>query len=125
MGIDVSDIAIKMANKNRPGISFSHIEADAFIPKISYDVVIFNEVLYYTNHKEIIRKFTKYLAPEGIIIISCWFNDKINGIMHDIFGAADELLAPIDEVIISGHKVPKNIKRRIPVSFRIGAYRNR
>lgn len=79
-GIDISEVAIAKARENvartsRPGLSCA-LEVstlEAFQPPRRFDVIVFNEVLYYVPLRDlpgVLRKYTQCLEPEGLFVIS-------------------------------------------------------
>lgn len=123
VGIDISKSAIDLATFKRNGLTFIHVSAESYNPNKLFDVIVFNEILYYMNHRAIIKRFVDLLSPNGIIIVSCWFTKKIDGIMDGIFTDAELSLKLLDYVIISGYTYPKGLNRRVAVSFKIGAFK--
>lgn len=72
LGIDISSAAVEIGKSRRPFINFQCISAESFQTDNKFDVVIFNEILYYTNYKEIIKKYIEILNDDGLIIISLY-----------------------------------------------------
>jgi predicted TPR repeat methyltransferase len=89
MGIDLSHEAIKIAKKRREMLSFMQADASTFVPPPgqTYDMIVFNEMLYYMNHKEIIEKYSTpaYLSVGGMIVISVWYSKKFEVLKTSIF----------------------------------------
>ena len=50
-----------------------------------FDVIVFNEVLYYLEHKKILELYRDILLPTGIVIISSFFKKDVNTIKDVIF----------------------------------------
>lgn len=72
-------------------------------------VVVFNEVLYYVKHKEVMKKFQTLLNPTGIIIISNWFapggkRTFIDEMLQTIFSDAALFYNQKDHIIVSGSR---------------------
>ena len=105
-GIDLSHEAIKIAKKRREKLSFMQADASTFVPPPgqTYDMIVFNEMLYYMNHKEIIEKYSTpaYLSVGGIIVISVWFSKKSDVLKTSIFKEAGKILKSVDFVEVSG-----------------------
>lgn len=72
LGIDLSDNAISKAKKmNFPNSEFKVADIHRFTPKEKFDIIIFNEVLYYLdNQMEIVSKFSNYFDKKGCFIFS-------------------------------------------------------
>lgn len=105
-GIDLSHEAIKIAKKKRETLSFMQADASAFVPTPgqTYDIIVFNEMLYYMNHKEILEKYSTpaYLSAGGIIVISVWYSKKFEVLKTSIFKEANKMLQSVDFVEVSG-----------------------
>ncbi len=73
LGIDFSSDAVGKASHLHADARTSFVVADAraFASEEVFDLIVFNECLYYFgNPTEMIRKYVKNLAPKGKIIIS-------------------------------------------------------
>lgn len=71
VGTDISTVALRQASQNSPWATF--LVADAVTPPPTvgeFDVIVFNEILYYTNPVIAIRTHTPYLRTEGTFVIS-------------------------------------------------------
>lgn len=75
VGIDISEVAVAHA-KSR-GINAYVANAATFESEELFDVIIFNEVLYYLDYQEILRKYRGHLADRGVVIVSMF---KIKGL---------------------------------------------
>lgn len=97
LGIDISSCAIKMAkDKNYSQSDFLAINIHDFIPKQKFDIIIFNEVLYYLdNQLEIVSRFSEYLNDEGYFIFSFY------GIREDLIQELNTRYTLIEKEIIS------------------------
>lgn len=71
-GVDISSIAIKSNKQIIKNVNFYCMPLEKFKNKYKYDIIIFNEILYYVNYKQTIHKFLKYLKRNGIIVISTY-----------------------------------------------------
>jgi SAM-dependent methyltransferase len=80
IGIDISEIAIELANKiNDERAKFICMDLTKYIPEQRFDIIIFNEVLYYTDDPlKVVKMFRNFLKNEGIILISMWNNKQRN-----------------------------------------------
>lgn len=87
VGVDISKNAIKIAKENKKNIDSIFIcnRIEDYIPKNFFDIIIFNESLYYIKEQyETVNKFFKYLKPSGKIIISIYFPEQ-NHRSYDVF----------------------------------------
>lgn len=71
LGIDLSSIAANTARQKR-NLRVLTEKAEDFQATESFDVIVFNEVLYYLDSDEILRRYTTYLRPNGIIVVSAF-----------------------------------------------------
>jgi 2-polyprenyl-3-methyl-5-hydroxy-6-metoxy-1,4-benzoquinol methylase len=121
VGIDISSSAIKIGIEKRPKLKFHVSTAEDFTTSTRFGTIIFNEVLYYTDHNLILQKYLKFLNPDGLIIISVWFKEKGAGypknMVQTIFADAKKYFNQVDEMILHG------FKNKIAVSFQVGAFR--
>lgn len=73
-GVDLSDVAIESAKKyENDHIDFVTADMQTFVPTAAYDVIVFNESLYYA--KDTLRTFERYiqyLKPGGSIIVTAF-----------------------------------------------------
>jgi 2-polyprenyl-3-methyl-5-hydroxy-6-metoxy-1,4-benzoquinol methylase len=76
VGVDLSDIAIEQARAaSPPGAAFMVGDVATFETSQVFDVIVFNEVLYYLKKPdEDLRRFARFLAPGGIFIVSVWYH---------------------------------------------------
>jgi len=72
LGVDLSKNAISKAKKQKyKKSSFLVADIHKFIPNKKFDIIIFNEVLYYLdNQMEVVEKYAKYLNDDGYFIFS-------------------------------------------------------
>jgi 2-polyprenyl-3-methyl-5-hydroxy-6-metoxy-1,4-benzoquinol methylase len=72
VGIDLSAEAIAIARaKNLPFAEFAVADAADFRPASRFDVIVFNEYLYYFDRPlELAARLAAALTPEGILIVS-------------------------------------------------------
>ena len=127
LGIDISAEAIKISKSKRSTLNFLQVDAKKFVPLSgkSYDVIVFNEMIYYLDHKETLKKYSssQYLASGGIIVICVWHTEKLNFLKSSIFSDAREILTFVDMISISGMTGSREGKR--PISFHVEAYKAR
>jgi 2-polyprenyl-3-methyl-5-hydroxy-6-metoxy-1,4-benzoquinol methylase len=72
LGVDLSEKAIEQAKKHQSEVvRFEVANAEAFQPREEYDVIIFNEILYYfPDPRRVVSRYAEYLRSGGIVIIS-------------------------------------------------------
>lgn len=73
-GVDLSNAAIDAARR-RHGTDTSFVAGDAALyqPERAYDVIVFNEMLYYfAQPDEVLRRYARFLRPQGFFIASLW-----------------------------------------------------
>ena len=87
-----------------------------------YGTIVFNEMLYYVDHKKVLQRYQQYLAPGGIFVISVWFN-KEKSLRDTIFADARAMMDSVDEVEFTGVTYTGARKTRMPVSFHVEAFR--
>lgn len=148
VGLDISANAIELGKEKRTSrsnnvndkINFLHSSAYSFNPlngqklferdkelhiPTKYDVIVFNEVLYYLRHKEIMKTYRSYLQPHGVVIISTFFKSNVNAIKDVIFAdAKEEFKQAVDDFTLHGQTHKKSNWRRVPTSFQIGVFRS-
>ncbi len=71
LGIDISEVAIQKAKEKKNG-EFQCVNADDFNTDKKFDIIIFNEVLYYLDALGTLKKFETYLTEKGFFVISVW-----------------------------------------------------
>jgi SAM-dependent methyltransferase len=74
VGIDISEVAIeKLRRYNDERTSFSQADGDIYEPAGSFDVIVFNESLYYLRHPvRSIERYARSLKPGGCIVVSTY-----------------------------------------------------
>jgi 2-polyprenyl-3-methyl-5-hydroxy-6-metoxy-1,4-benzoquinol methylase len=71
-GVDISSSAINLAKRSRRGNYYCE-DIATFIPNGMFDVVLFNEVLYYLSEaNEVVNKYVAYLNENGYMILSLY-----------------------------------------------------
>lgn len=99
LGIDISESAIDKARASGGG-TFVSADAEQFVGNDTYDVIVFNESLYYfTDPVRTVARYARSLRPDGIIIVStCVASRRARAILR----ALKRTLTLIDETSI-GH----------------------
>ena len=75
VGVDVSSVAIEAAKREWQDAATTFVAMDvaAYLPDRKFDVIVFNEVLYYFERPdEILKRFADYLEENGRFAISLW-----------------------------------------------------
>tara|TARA_R100000935_G_scaffold21876_3_gene40422 strand:- start:11 stop:592 length:582 start_codon:yes stop_codon:yes gene_type:complete len=89
LGVDFSSESIKQAQeKNLPNSEFEHCDVLHFVPKRTFDAIVFNESFYYipdTEKTRVLQFLLDHLSAEGVLIVSifregpgCWEYFKEN-----------------------------------------------
>lgn len=127
VGIDLSKEAVLSAKRKRPSLRFIHSAAHHFHLNLAggdgdggggerggitlpgpvgqtrlFDVVNFADMLYYVDYSKILRQYEHFLSPDGIVIISIFFQDKGKLLYDNIFQDARKVYDKIDAMEISG-----------------------
>lgn len=72
VGMDISDSAIARANASADAkCTFLVGDMDEFEPEGTFDMIIFNECIYYSKHPlKTLQRFATYLKPGGLLIVT-------------------------------------------------------
>jgi SAM-dependent methyltransferase len=78
VGVDISDVAIeKLRRRNDHRTSFFPADGDVYEPTGHFDVIIFNESLYYLREPvRSLERFVRSLKPDGCIIVSTYTSSR-------------------------------------------------
>ena len=76
-GIDISKVAIDKIEPSFKSL-FKVADMETYQPnKETYSVIVFNEVLYYSNNRiNLLRRYSKFLDDKGIMIIGMYLSAK-------------------------------------------------
>jgi 2-polyprenyl-6-hydroxyphenyl methylase/3-demethylubiquinone-9 3-methyltransferase len=76
-GIDISKVAIDKIEPSFKSL-FKVADMETYQPnKETYSVIVFNEVLYYSNNPiNLLRRYSKFLDDKGILIIGMYLSAK-------------------------------------------------
>jgi len=76
-GIDISKVAIDKIEPSFKSL-FKVADMETYPPnKETYSVIVFNEVLYYSNNPiNLLRRYLKFLDDKGIMIIGMYLSPK-------------------------------------------------
>jgi 2-polyprenyl-3-methyl-5-hydroxy-6-metoxy-1,4-benzoquinol methylase len=76
LGLDISAAAIDKARTIGAG-PFLCADAEQFVANDTYDVIVFNECLYYFNDPvETVGRYASALRPDGIMIVSTFLQSR-------------------------------------------------
>ena len=116
-------LSIYITLAKRPDLHFKAADCETFKPHRKFDVIVFNEMLYYTDHVETMKHYTQFLNPNGLFIISVWFSKKIDYLRKSIFEDAEKLFpkGSIGAIEIAGKTL--NLGTTRDVNFHIEAFR--
>ena len=120
-GIDLSLKAIQSALRKRPNFLFIQADAEKFNSQLKFDMIVFNEMLYYTDHNEIFLRYEKFLSTNGFIVISLWGRESSEIDKSDIYKDAVAHYSKINEIEISGITTSTINNETRKVIFRIVA----
>jgi len=119
MGIDISETSVNDARNRFPvGAKFEQSTAEKFNvdARLKFDCIIFNEVLYYTDHVAIMKKYSEYLNVNGIFIISVWSAPRHKQYMNVIFKDASALFHKVDDYLeVSGVSRGRQVHARVGI----------
>jgi 2-polyprenyl-3-methyl-5-hydroxy-6-metoxy-1,4-benzoquinol methylase len=75
LGLDISEKAIATASRNADErTSFQAVHGDSFTTDERFDVIVFNETLYYfADPRRTVQSYAALLKPDGVFIISMAF----------------------------------------------------
>ncbi|WP_197503408.1 trans-aconitate 2-methyltransferase [Mycobacterium sp. E740] len=75
VGIDLSKVAVETASRLSAQARFEVADANTYVPDETFDVIIFNEVLYYSpDPGATLERYGQFLNPDGAFIISTFRN---------------------------------------------------
>ncbi len=98
LGIDISKVAIQSAaHLVDASTEYRTGNMERFNPREKFDIIIFNEVLYYArNPNRLIARYMNFLNPGGFMIISIFQSNENTRIMNGIeaeFKSIDEAIS--------------------------------
>jgi 2-polyprenyl-3-methyl-5-hydroxy-6-metoxy-1,4-benzoquinol methylase len=134
-GIDISFEAIRIGKERRPRVHLVRASAEEFdisnttmVPSSmhpsstpsKYGMIVFNEVIYYTDHMKIFEKYKQMLAPSGHIVISCWGSEKDTRMRDKLDKDAEQVFQKVDEMVVQGTSISNR-----KVNFKVALFRLR
>ncbi|WP_315817156.1 class I SAM-dependent methyltransferase [Paraflavitalea speifideaquila] len=98
LGIDISEIAIqRAAHLADTTTEYRTANMENFSPAEKFDIIIFNEVLYYArNPNQLMARYMEFLNPEGFIIVSIFQTSSNIKVMNGVeakFKSIDEMVS--------------------------------
>jgi SAM-dependent methyltransferase len=85
VGLDLSETALaKLISYQDEQTVFLQADAETYQPTESYDVIVFNEILYYLHDPlRVVARYAQALKPRGLLIISTYVNSgRAMAILH-------------------------------------------
>lgn len=112
LGVDFSSNAIQRANNaNYPNATFQVEDIHQFFPNETFDIIIFNEVLYYLEDQmEIVNRFSTYFNAKGFFIFS-------------FYGGREDLVHELEENFQLIHK--ESVQQSESVHWNVCLYQAR
>jgi 2-polyprenyl-3-methyl-5-hydroxy-6-metoxy-1,4-benzoquinol methylase len=103
LGVDISKVVVAHASKIRAPMKFVHSVAHEFTTDQKWDVIVLSEILMHVEHEKILRQYEKYLAPNGIMIISVFFLEKDGANTYsNIFTFSRQHFTVVDRMEVKG-----------------------
>jgi 2-polyprenyl-3-methyl-5-hydroxy-6-metoxy-1,4-benzoquinol methylase len=103
LGIDISSTAIDRAiESNFINSNFQQADIHQFETTQKFDVIIFNEVLYYLDNQiEVVAKYSKFFNEEGYFIFSFYGvrEDLIKELEHAYILVKKEIISQSESVV--------------------------
>lgn len=77
LGVDISHTAIERARARADDrTTFTCADVASFAPERRFDIIVFNEVLYYLSDPvRVMRHYERFLEPNGIFILSMFADE--------------------------------------------------
>jgi SAM-dependent methyltransferase len=125
LGIDLSSEAIKKGKK-RTRLNFLQTDAEKYLPLPGHqaNVIVFSEMLYYMDHLKILNLYSgsRYLAKDGIIVISLWSSKNSDYLKDIIYLDAKRMFESVDFIDLSGITGPSD-EKKFTAYFHIEGFR--
>jgi 2-polyprenyl-6-hydroxyphenyl methylase/3-demethylubiquinone-9 3-methyltransferase len=99
LGIDLAqDAILKASRKQDDGTTFEHADAASYTPHDDFDIVVFNEILYYFDAPlDLIARYAQQLTKGGLTIVSMVVDRR----SLRIWKMLDRSLVPEAEVLVA------------------------
>jgi SAM-dependent methyltransferase len=117
LGIDISERAIATAGALADArTGFTAVEGESFSTEERFDAVVFNESLYYfPDPQATVAHYGRFLAPEGIMVISMALSGLRDGLRKlAVWRAIEGELATIDETVVLRTQAAWIIRAALP-----------
>ncbi len=101
LGIDISETAVSEAKKRKKA-SFLVADFLKFNPEKKFDVLLFNEVLYYLEEEPALRHAMELIREGGLVIISLYSQKKMHYNDSAIWKLARQFFVPGDNIEVRG-----------------------
>jgi trans-aconitate methyltransferase len=124
LGFDFSEVAISLAREKHPTAKFKVATFQNFKCDVKFDSIIFNEMIMYTKHLDLLRQYENCLAPDGILVVSIWFNENKPTMYKEVFNDIISVYDQVEEIYLQGITV-KLRGQKMLVNERIGAFKVR
>lgn len=112
LGLDISKEAIKKAKKKK--VQFLTADFTNFKSAAKFDIIIFNEVLYYMNENDAFNKAGNILAKGGKIIVSLYkMKNKRYG--QKIWKVSKQFFRSVEAIEIIGVVKKQKVTWRVEV----------
>jgi len=107
LGIDISETAIATAMKRaNDRATFLCADITTFTPSQKFDLIVFNEILYYfAEPRAIIERLAPSLEPDGLMIASIWTGLPGSRRALKIWRMIDAIAEIIDSTTVSNREV--------------------
>lgn len=97
LGIDISTEAIERANYKKA--NFIAADFSKYKVESKFDIIIFNEVLYYMDHEKALKRASRMLVDGGRLIVSIYRTKQRHD--REIWNITRNFFNPIEAVQIS------------------------
>ncbi|WGD54940.1 class I SAM-dependent methyltransferase [Bradyrhizobium sp. CB1650] len=97
VGVDLSDLAVETARREWADAATRFVAMDiaTYVPDRKFDLIVFNEVLYYFDQPDqILERFSSFLEQDGRFVISLWESPE----SHRAWRRARDSVQALDEV---------------------------
>jgi SAM-dependent methyltransferase len=95
VGIDVSEEGLKQARERQiPRATFVQGDIEAFSTEETFDLIVFEETLYYVNplkRRRVLRRYAQMLRPQGVLLITIHDPRRFRGTVKMIEDECDVL----------------------------------